>query len=113
MNIGERIRQKRLEAGLSQSELAIRIGCTAKSSISKLEKQGNNITTDRIRRVAAALGCSEADLMGWNDNKTEETAYFSVDILKDTIFLAHAKKLFYADQKTKEQVYNFIDFLIK
>lgn len=113
MTIGERIKNRRLELGMSQSELAKRIGCNAKSSISKLETQGDNITTDRIKRVAAALNCSEADLMGWSDNKTQENAAFSVAMLKDSNFLSHAKKLFYANGNIQEQVYSYIDFLIK
>ncbi len=63
--IGDRIRQKRMEKGLSQSELAIKSHYSDKTRISKIENSGDNLTRKVIKRMAEALGASEAYLMGW------------------------------------------------
>ncbi len=71
MTVGERIKNKRIELGLTQMELAQKMGYSTKSAICNIEKAGNNITSDRIKRFAAALECSPADLMGWDLNLKE------------------------------------------
>ena len=68
MTIGERIKNRRIELGISQIELAKRMGIKTKSTICQLENSGDNITTDRIRRAANALFVSESFLMGWEDS---------------------------------------------
>ena len=72
MSVGERIKQRRIELGLTQMELAQRMGYNTKSAICKVEKNGDNITTDRITKFANALGVSESYLMGWEDTESEE-----------------------------------------
>lgn len=42
MPIGEKIRQRREELGMSQSELAREVGYKSRSSINKLEKDDKN-----------------------------------------------------------------------
>ena len=67
MTVGERIKKKRLEKGMGQTDLAI------KCSISKqtLYKYETNIVTNiplsKITDIANALNVSEAYLMGWED----------------------------------------------
>lgn len=65
LGIGERIRQRRLELGLTQGELAARMGYKSKAAICKVENGEDNITTDRITKFANALNCESAYLMGW------------------------------------------------
>lgn len=65
MTVGERIRQRRLELNLTQEELAKRLNYKGKSAVCRVEKEENNITTDRIRKFAKALDCEPAYLMGW------------------------------------------------
>lgn len=70
MTIGERIRIKRTELGLSQTELADRAGYSDKTAISKLEHAGNDISMKQIKRVAKALGTTSSVLLGWEDDAT-------------------------------------------
>lgn len=73
--IGERIKAKRLELGLTQLELAKKMGYTSRAAICKVERGQDNITSDRVTKFANALGCSESYIMGWEDetgNKTPE-----------------------------------------
>lgn len=77
MTIGQKIREKRIQAGLSQVELGKRLGLT-RSTICKLEKEdGVNITTERLKRVADALGCSPYDLL---DTPTIKIDHFEATI---------------------------------
>ena len=73
MTIGERIKQRRLELGLTQTELAHRMGITSKTTICKAETTNFNPTTDRVREFAKALECTPGFLMGWEDAPLEES----------------------------------------
>jgi len=68
MTVGDRIRLQRERLGLSQSELAERMGYAGKTSISKAETYGDNVTTTKVKRFAEALHCSWDYLMGWTDD---------------------------------------------
>ena len=65
LGIGKRIKQKRQELGLTQLELAQKMGYTSRAAICKVEKGQDNITSDRVTKFANALGCSESYIMGW------------------------------------------------
>jgi len=65
MTIGERIKQKRLECGLTQGELAFKIGYQGKSAINKIEKNLRDIAQDKIVACANALNTTPEYLMGW------------------------------------------------
>ena len=62
--LSHRILQRRLELGLSQEELAQRMGYRSKSSITKLEKGVNDIPQSKVEEFAAALETTPAWLMG-------------------------------------------------
>ena len=70
MTIADRIRLKRNELQLSQSELAERAGYSDKTAISKFEHAGDDISMKQIKRVAKALGTTSAYLMGWDEEDT-------------------------------------------
>ena len=59
-----RIRQRREELGMSQEELASRMGYRSKSSITKIEKGVNDIPQNKLEDFAAALETSTAWLLG-------------------------------------------------
>ena len=71
MTIGERIKQRRKELGLSQSQLAEKMGYKTPSAICKAETVEDNFTTDRIREFAAALETTENYLMGWPEPRVD------------------------------------------
>lgn len=71
MTVADRIRDKRNELGISQSELARRIGTKDRSTISQIENSGDNITMKNIIRIAEALNVTPHYLMGWDDEKKE------------------------------------------
>ena len=61
---GSRVRLRREELGLSQEQLAQRMGYRSKSSITKLEKGVNDIPQSKVEEFAAALETTPAWLMG-------------------------------------------------
>ena len=50
--IGDRIRARREELGLTQEELATRLGYKSKSSINKIETGNNNLPMPKVDRRA-------------------------------------------------------------
>lgn len=62
--LSTRIRLRREELGMSQEELASRMGYRSKSSITKIEKGVNDIPQNKLEDFAAALETSPAWLLG-------------------------------------------------
>lgn len=65
MTVGDRIRNRRIELDLTQEEFAKRAGYCSKTVISRFEHSGNEISMKQINKLAKALDCSMAYLMGW------------------------------------------------
>lgn len=72
MTIADRIKQKRLELGLTQEELAVKMGYSDKTSVSKIESSGDDISLKKINKIAKALGVDEAYLLGYYDESYQE-----------------------------------------
>lgn len=104
MTTGERIRQRRLELGLSQEELASRLNYAHKSSINKIELGLRNLTQSKIMAIAEALETTPSYIMGWDDEEPEEKPEDKMKIYSDLI-----KQL---DEKGQEDVLDYINFLL-
>lgn len=63
--IGENIGKRRKELGMTQEELAERLGYKSKSSINKIEAGINDLPQKKIVDFAKALNTTPATLMGW------------------------------------------------
>ena len=68
MQIGDKIKKRREELGMSQMELALKVGFTSRSAITKVEKNINGVTGTKVEQFAKALQTTPSYLMGWNDN---------------------------------------------
>lgn len=77
--IGLRIKKRREELNLTQTELAALMGYKGKSAVCKVETGEDNITSDRVEKFADALKCSIAYLMGWNE-EDDNTIHLPSDI---------------------------------
>lgn len=69
--VGERVRDRREELGMSQEDLATRLGYKSRSSINKIEMGINNLTQPKIVAIAAALNTTPAYIMGWEEEEKE------------------------------------------
>ena len=69
MNIGDRIRERREALGISQAELAEKVGYTSRSSITKIEREGHGIPRSKVELIAKVLKTTPSYLMGWEDEE--------------------------------------------
>ena len=67
MTLYDRIRTRREELGMSQDELAKKLGYKSRSTIAKIESGENDITQSKIVAFAKALGVKPGFLMGWDE----------------------------------------------
>lgn len=72
IDIGEKIKQRRLELGWSQQELADRMGYTSKSTITRIEKGINDVAQKNIEKFAKVLNVSVAYLMDWDEDDSDD-----------------------------------------
>ena len=64
--VGENIQYMRKRLGMTQEELANRMGYKSKSTINKIELGINDIPQSKIVQFADVLGTTPAHLMGWD-----------------------------------------------
>ena len=89
MEIGQIIKKRREELGMSQEELARKVGYKSRSSINKIEIDGRGLPQSKIVAIAKALQTTPAKLMGWDDNmsntenKKDENGSIKPDIKDD------------------------------
>lgn len=67
MTIGEKIKQARLDKGLTQEELASKLGYKSRSSVNKIETGGRDIPRSQIKKIAEILQVSPISLLGFED----------------------------------------------
>ena len=67
MSIGQKIKQRRVELGWSQRDLAAKMGYNNNSTIARIEGGQVDIPQSRIMQFSKVLGVSVAFLMGWEE----------------------------------------------
>lgn len=98
----KRIKQKREELGLSQDELAKRIGYKSRSSINKIESGENDIPQSKIRAFARALETTTAQLMGFVE--------FQKKLNDQVVFEEQLKQLGYGLGYDEDDAYLWINY---
>lgn len=109
--IGQRIKQRRIELGMTQEELAHKMGYASKTTINKIENGINDVTQSKIIAFSKALETSVAYLMGWDDNLNKDAAILTVDLLSDQDAMNAIKKILELSKEDKKTIYDMIDFL--
>lgn len=74
MQVNEVIKQKRVESGLSQYQLAEKTKILNQSQLSKIESGCRNISIEDLFCIASALGITASELLSEANNKIEEDA---------------------------------------
>ena len=72
MTIGERIKQKRQELGLSQEEVADKLGYKSRTSVFKVEHGITDLPLSKVKEFAEVLKTTPAYLMGWEEDEKEK-----------------------------------------
>lgn len=94
MPIGERIRQRREELGMSQSELAREVGYKSRSSINKLEKDDKNgVSREQLYKIAQALKVTPSYLMGWEDEDVATLTAMQEETMAKFLMLTYEHQL--------------------
>lgn len=109
-SIGERIKEARLRAGLSQTELAARLGYS-KSAINKVEKGTRDIPRAAVDRYASVLGVTSAYLNGWDDNEILQSMIHGSEPVNPLIEEVEGKCKTMDDAQLR-QLSAYADFLI-
>ena len=81
--LGDKIKKYRKSIGMTQQELAIKVGYNGKTSISEIEKGKNDVPTEKLSKIAQVLGVSVSDLLEDNKKKAYNEPYHV-----DTSFLS-------------------------
>lgn len=71
MTIGDRVKYLRNKRGMTQEELAYKLGYKSKSSVTHIEK-GRDIPRSMVVKLAQILNTTPSYLMGWVDEDGNE-----------------------------------------
>lgn len=82
VKVGQNIALARKQAGLTQEELAARVGYKTKSAINKIELGIRDLPQKKIAAFADALGVTPGHLMGW-DAPAKEHGALAAKVLMD------------------------------
>lgn len=115
MTVADRIRDKRKEMGLSQDDLARMMGYKDKTSISKIENSGNDISMKKIDKIAKVLDTTPEILMGWEKEEQYErirkyASHFSKALDRKT---EEAVNLYDLYQKASPEARKAVEVLLK
>nr|DAJ72479.1 MAG TPA: helix-turn-helix domain protein [Caudoviricetes sp.] len=82
MRVGERIKSRRKEIGLSAEQVAKELGVSPATVYRYESNDIMNMRIDKLEPIAKALRTTPAYLMGWEDDKKENTPTESQRILE-------------------------------
>ena len=103
------IKQRRLEIGMTQSELAAKVGYSDKGMISKVENGKVDLSQTQIIKFAKALDVDPSALMGWIEvTPTEDHTGDREGVLAE-----YAKRLYENYQKASPEIQKAVDLLLK
>lgn len=110
MEFADKVRMRREQLGLSQEELALRMGYKSRSSINKIET-GRPVTQKIIARLADALGVSIPYLMGWDEKPAEDLqsmGALAAEAIMDPAALEVMQKYLAMDESDRQAVRDFM-----
>ena len=104
-NIGNKIKERREDLGLSQDDLAEMMGYKSRSTIAKIEKGVNDVTQTNIVKFAKVLKTTPAYLMGWEQEQQKNDIITDVTIrlLDDSDFMDVVEILYNIDDTEQMQ----------
>lgn len=113
MTIGERIKQRRLELGLSQEDVALKAGYKSRSSVNKLENS-RNLPLTKVEKMANALECTPGYLMGWEEQDRELTSMdHVVKIIKKNYKAETTETIKDYDYQTLKIIFDKFGYILK
>ena len=111
LKLYENIKRYRMEAKLSQAELARRTGYTDRSSIAKIEKGLVDLSQSKIKQFAEVLGVTPGHLMGWDETPAEDLqdmGALAAEVIMDPDAMEMVKKYLAMDKLNRQAVQAFM-----
>ena len=108
MTVGSRIKARRNELGLSQREMAARLGYTDHTTLARIEADKVDLPQSRIVKIAEVLGTTPADLMGWSP---EDQGAMAAEVLRDPALLQLVEKYLAMDAADRQTLCTLADRL--
>ena len=105
MNTADIIKKRREELGMSQEELAEKLGYKSRSSINKIELGLSGIPFSKIDLFAKALQVKREYLMGWSKEEEKDIEKVKTVARNEKIFAKFDK----LSEKKKKLVENLIN----
>ena len=87
------IKKRRLELGMTQSELARLSGYENRSSIARIERGDTNLPQSKIVDIARALKVTPSYLMGWEDEDVATLTAMQEDTMEKFLMLNYEHQL--------------------
>lgn len=91
--LGLRIKQKRIELGLTQEELAFKLGYKSKSTINKIELGKNDLHQTKLLAFAEALNTTPAFLLGIEKERMDNEQFVLNKLATNINFYRRSKKI--------------------
>ncbi len=111
LNIGKNILAARKRLGLTQEELASRVGYKTKSAINKIELGVRDLPQKKIAAFAQALDMTPGQLMGWEEMPAEELqdlGALAADVILDPAALEVMQKFMSMEESDRQAVRDFM-----
>lgn len=111
LNVGKNILAARKRLGLTQEELAARVGYKTKSAINKIELGIRDLPQKKIAAFAEALDMTPGQLMGWDEKPAEELqdmGALAAQLLLDPAAMEVMQKFMAMDESDRQGVLDFM-----
>lgn len=102
VKLGRQIRRLREQLGMSQEELAKKLGYKSKSSINKVETGSQGLTQSKIMRFAEALQTTPGELLDWDSDDAPDVEYSNER--QRQIFSENLRRLLKESDKTQKEL---------
>ena len=93
MEIGERIKARREELGMTQDELARAVGYKWRSSINKIEVNAQHLPQRKIEEIARALKTTPSYIMGWEDEEAASLTAIQEEAMQKFLLLSYEHQI--------------------
>ena len=115
MEIGEKIRRRRMELGWSQRELARKMGYSDNSTLARIEQGKVDVYQNKIVQFSEVLGVSIAYLMDWEEDerKNDLQADIILRMRSDTEFMSAVERLYNLEQDQLQSINAMLNTLFK
>ncbi|MDU4653087.1 helix-turn-helix transcriptional regulator [Sneathia sanguinegens] len=102
LKVAHRIKELRIQQGLSQDELALKMGYRTRSSINKIEKGLNAVPLKKLEKLAKILGTTTDYLINGNQSNNLLDHFNAVSDYIDQ----YPYHLLYFSKEYKQELYN-------